>query len=549
MEWLLIVGPGPRLAELLPVLAPSSDGGDCVRLQPLADLASLLRPATGRARLVLDLDLLPLEDAGLVRLWLRADPARELVLAGDDATRRAARLLLGEPRARWLAWPPDLDDLKRLVRAPGAAAAEARGSHSSPPSPEGPAAEPPTMDALGEELSQIEAILGAPLPRRAARTAAAEASAHAGGPPSPASPARPPVGAARTPARAPEPAPPAATPPRVSAPPLETPSFAAPRAPEHEALEELDELEELHEFELEPRPGPRSLPPSASEAFAPPTASAPRAVAPETEGSPPGASSTRMPAPESAADAPGASSARAPDAPRPPAPYFQHQVADLADLAQRIELGLTQVREGAQASEESAELLAAPLDELTQDVARLLQFTRTLGFLVAAPGPGQQRFDLGELVDVFTRDLVARGAEGPRCLARKQGPAPVRSDRQLVAQALDALFFVASRAAAPGEIVRVKLETDERAARLAIEFPAGPLDGLEPARILEPYALRRVLPELGANALSAAVGILRGQGGALELERKGERHLEWRVRLPLAATDRAAEPSEHDPFA
>jgi hypothetical protein len=42
------------------------------------------------------------------------------------------------------------------------------------------------------------------------------------------------------------------------------------------------------------------------------------------------------------------------------------------------------------------------------------------------------------------------------------------------------------------------------------------------------------LPELGANALAAAGGILSGQGGRLELRAESGGGLEWVLHLPAA---------------
>ncbi len=68
----------------------------------------------------------------------------------------------------------------------------------------------------------------------------------------------------------------------------------------------------------------------------------------------------------------------------------------------------------------------------------------------------------------------------------------------------------------------------------SIRFPAGRFEHLHPAKILEPYALRRELPELGANSLAAATGIVSGQGGSVELHKEPGGGLEWLVRLPSA---------------
>jgi hypothetical protein len=134
---------------------------------------------------------------------------------------------------------------------------------------------------------------------------------------------------------------------------------------------------------------------------------------------------------------------------------------------------------------------------------------------------------------------------------RKNGAVHVKSDRQLVSQALDALYFLVARCAAPGDVVRVQVQEVQRSAVLSIEFPAGPLAGRDPGTIVEPYALREVFADLGPNALLAAAGIVRGQGGQLELVRRNDRHLEWQLVLPLApgtAGARGGDASSAGPF-
>jgi hypothetical protein len=222
--------------------------------------------------------------------------------------------------------------------------------------------------------------------------------------------------------------------------------------------------------------------------------------------------------------------AHAPELVAPP-PYFKDQVADLADIAQRIELSLELVAE----ADERAGL--APLED---EVQRLVQFTRTLGYLVAPPGPGNQNIDLSELVEIFLSSAVSRADDAPRCLFRGGGLLPVRSDRTLLTHALDAFFYVAQSCAESGEIVRVQTARSGAPKRpvglITIEFPAGKLNGVAPQTILSPYGLRRILPALGPNALAAATGILAGQGGRALLERRGEGRLAWLLEVPLSVT-------------
>jgi hypothetical protein len=235
----------------------------------------------------------------------------------------------------------------------------------------------------------------------------------------------------------------------------------------------------------------------------------------------------------------------------PPA-YFKDQVADLADIAQRIEGGLAVLREPGSAAGER-------VDALSTDVARLVQFTRTLSYLSAAPPRGDQAFDLAELAETLVAGLPKKGPQAPRWMARSSGPLPVSSDRELLLQVFDALLFVAEKCSSRGEIVRVQASEAKgagpRRANVTIEFPAGPLADLEPAQIVEPYGVRRILPDLGPNALSAARGIVSGQGGRLDLEKSGRGRLTWVLELPLApasggpASAGRASRSAADPFA
>jgi hypothetical protein len=420
-----------------------------------------LRPEDTRA-VVLDADALGTRDIiDLERFLARPGPAR-LVLLGEDAGRRGVRGLLRHERARWIAWPPDIEDLQAIAELGDASPAPAAG------------------DEWNGESS------------RAGRPPAARPAAQSSAPPRPAQ-----AGA------------------------------DAPLAPRHAGARvdsalsaEIAEIErvlgELSEFEVE-------------ESIAPATAleSEKRTVdaAPE----------------ERAAPSPEVGPAAHAPAPRPGESFradsFRSQVADLADIAQRIEISLLGLREAHEdASTGSAS--SAALEEVGREVARLVQFARTLGYLVAPPGPGAQSFDLTEMLELFLSEIRGAGPDAPRCLLRSNGALPVRSDRQLLSQAFDALFFVARSAAARGEIVRVQARRDESSsppwARISIDFPAGRLLEVPAETILEPYGLRRILPELGPNALSAAVRIIEGQGGLCQLEPLSRGRWSWNVALPLA---------------
>jgi hypothetical protein len=230
----------------------------------------------------------------------------------------------------------------------------------------------------------------------------------------------------------------------------------------------------------------------------------------------------------------------------PPA-YFRDQVADLADIAQRIEGGVAGLRD-AGVPDGPGGAGGGDVDALSGDVARLVQFTRTLSYLTAAPPRGDQVFDLSELVETLVAGLPKKGAQSPRWMARSSGPLLVSSDRELLLQVFDALLYVAEKCSVRGEIVRVQVAEAKgagpRRANVSIEFSAGPLASFEPAQVIEPYAIRRVLPDLGPNALSAARGIVAGQGGRLELQSSGRGRMIWLLEMPTVPTPVAASAPE-----
>jgi hypothetical protein len=181
---------------------------------------------------------------------------------------------------------------------------------------------------------------------------------------------------------------------------------------------------------------------------------------------------------------------------------------------------------------DSHEEVREHVDQLDAEVARLVQFARTLGYVASPPSRGDQVFDLGDTVQVFVAQLASRPEATPRCQFRATEPVFVRSDRALLGTALDAFFWLAGACSTKGDLIRAQVIRDGGPAEVRVEFPAGPLDRVETARILEPYGLRRVLPDLGPNALSAASSIVVGQGGSVELSRVSNGRLAWRIVLP-----------------
>lgn len=230
---------------------------------------------------------------------------------------------------------------------------------------------------------------------------------------------------------------------------------------------------------------------------------------------------------------PPATEARTPE-PTSPLPlaalpaWYRDQVADLADMAQRLDLGLRRTLEAGGLEETDA-----ALESLSHDVLRLGQFTRTLGYLAAPPGANGSTLDLSGLAADFLSTLASEDEAGPRFLFRGEPETRVRAEKGLLVLVLDALLTVTSLAAGQGGEVRVAVERGEDQARLTIQFPAGVLSDLEPARWLEPYALHRRLQGVGPNAVAAAASILAGQGGGLELLAEGSQRT-FRLQLPLA---------------
>ncbi len=209
--------------------------------------------------------------------------------------------------------------------------------------------------------------------------------------------------------------------------------------------------------------------------------------------------------------------------------WYKGQIADLNDLAQRLHLDLFALEEDASLQGHSIAMA------LREDVARLSQFARTLGYLASPPSQGEQTFSLATLVQEQLGALTGLGPDAPRFLFRGQTQGLVRSDKMLLVSALDALLQVAGQCAGTqSETVRVECLDLEHNAQIRIGFQSGPLADMSADEIFEPYALRSQLADIGPNALSAARSILRGQGGDLLLEKADGAQCAFVLSLPLA---------------
>ncbi len=476
----------------------SSFGAPAV-LEDAADL--LVERADREAVLVADADGLPVGDAGFVRRWLEDGDRRRLVLVGSEAgARRIAGA--GANADEVLAW-----------------------------SELAPTGSPATSGHLDEELSAIEAILrsepieeaqiggnGSHDRRRdgqASRVAQRFGSRPGSQPRSAFLRSRirqNGEAAAGVPRAAPSAEHLPASEPLLT--PEELDAFFSPADVPHEepttpaetelgqevedALEaataELDAIAELLEAEAgsDPDAGPGADAPGAEDAqealldqvvLKMPTDAAPDAEAVDER-----------------------AGARATGAARPP--WLKRQIADLADMVQALEL---------RARTNHAQF------GMEAELARLRQFCRTLGLVAAPPAHRNQDFDLAVHVEEQLGQLAGASPDAPRLLFRVKGETPtVSADKALVACAVDATLQTALACGGSGDVVRVQVITEGPAVTLDVEFPPGPLLGRDPAEVMEPYAVRDVLPGIGANALAAAGAIAVGQGGDLLFgEREG----------------------------
>lgn len=466
---ILLVGPGPRAADLARVLAALGTAQG-IEARSFADLADLALESGRTGTVLLDTDATPMEDVGYVRRFLVAHAGFELVLLGADSRSRTARVL---GTRRFVHWPPDVEELTALV-----------ASARAVPEPSLPGLRPaalPTLEATDsshtapdDELELVRSILERESPSIVSST--------------------------------------------TVSPTIVAPTIVAPRRESDDDERDLAddtapvrrEFADVFREDFDDRDG------TPDENADDPRSHAkhePRALFGDEE------AATRA---TSGLDIP---------------PWWRAQVADLADTSQRIDLSVRVLARAApeidQGDHEEAQ---KRLRELEAEVARLLQFTRTLGYVAAPPPTGTQVFDLGEMVHLFAANLAASSNDAPRCQFKTTPGAEVRSDRLLLNQALDAIFFLVRCTSKKGDLVRAQVQRTDDDGRawieLALDFPSGPLEGFPEDELVAPYGLADLFPDLGPNALAAARGIVAGQGGRLSLASRTRGRMTWRLRLP-----------------
>jgi len=477
----LVFGPGERLARL--ARHAEAAGGRPLVVEDLVDLFPCVRTAR---RIVVDAVSTPREDLGILRRVLQAAGA-ELWVVAEDPSQGMARELCGPLGGRWLPWPPTLDEVGHLVQVTGLAPIKSDAPHIPLPIVSAPIA--PVSDASvaahlesNQELDRIDAILGLQ-PRSAPAKAPATSAGHG----------------------------------------------------EMQELEEVDRilgrtlpspvpgLEGPRPLALDPQPAPEpelapQVEPTRDDAFAEPAAVSNVASAPKVPNA--------LPNFTLASDTPS----------RPTPVWMRDQVADLADQTTRIDLSLAVLTDQIDdLAEDKREGIETQVQQVRGETARLMGFARTLAFLATPPARGDQVFDVGEVLKVYVAGVAKSGAEAPRILYRSAGPVMVRSDRGLLGVVFDALLFVARECSSRGVVVKAQvLAPNEGKVAIEIDFPTGPLDGRSVENIFTPYALRRVLPNLGPNALAAAQAIVVGQGGTLSLRFQGRGRALWHLELPLS---------------
>lgn len=481
---ILLVGPGARARDLGLVLKAlgAPHGVPCRTFEDVADLAA---EDAHVGLLLLDADAIPLEDVGYVRRFAESRPKSALVLFGGDARARTVRVL--GPR-RFAHWPLDVEELSLFVEdAGGQQNARNEGQTRN---------ERPAIDAARRDPMQRDD-------------------------------ARPPTAGVST-----------------------TQSYTSPA--EDDELEQVRAILAAESDTLDPVRS-SSLHGAFASTLAAPTVVRSAATLDHTDVDvsdfePAFAEDDESTEMRSEAEFESESDATAlatHDVPTRPAiaapPWWRAQVADLADAAQRIDLSVKMLAQSApEIDEGDMQDARGRLRELEAEVARLLQFTRTLGYVAAPPPTGSQTFDFGEIVHLFATGLAQSGPEAPRCQFKTTPSATVRSDRQLLSQALDAIFFLVRCTARKGDLVRARVHEvageaagdTQRWIELDLDFPSGPLEGFTEEDVVAPYSLTELFPELGPNALAAASGIATGQGGELRLLARARQRMTWRLRLP-----------------
>ncbi|MCP5023294.1 MAG: hypothetical protein GY930_16180 [bacterium] len=520
--WTLITGKGPDSLLLEPILRGLAPTFPSVRIEVLNDAAPSLPAPTRRGRLVLDATCLTAGDVKKVQRYLAEASGWELVLLDREGIPCLARELVGPPHVYWWPGPVLVEQAMRLLHPPRPRDSAKLPEHAPEQVPCAAPSTPPVFqrqrpagfidsDDEDDELDAIQAILSAPFEEldKEASDRKPLLEGFGGGIDG---------GIGRC--------------------------FDQPRPlRDPEALD--NPAGQISDYDPEREDANMHFP------VADPFAAEPGTTWGE-HGKPPPQTGSEHPVDLLLRDQPESTSARLDEAPDddflqadplavsptdlPKAnadwqsmAWYKGQVADLNDLAQRLHLDLFALEEDESLHGHSIAIA------LREDVARLSQFARTLGFLAAPPAPGHQTFSLATMVQEQLGMLSGLGPDAPRFLFRSGDDALVRSDKILLVSALDAVLQVAGQCAgAHPETVRVECQLEGHSASVSIGFRPGPIADFTPEEVFEPYALRACLEDIGPNALSAARSIMRSQGGDLSLQVADWDAFRFELSLPQA---------------
>lgn len=205
--------------------------------------------------------------------------------------------------------------------------------------------------------------------------------------------------------------------------------------------------------------------------------------------------------------------------------------SDLARIGERLERAFESLCDAARLSESQSAEVAAELH-------RLRRFTRAAALLASPPARGSEHFDLDSLLEEELAVLALRQRKAPRFQYRGGAAQHVRADRGALTGAFEALLRLARSCAAEGETVRVHTSQHEGRVEVELEFPAGPLKGIDPRTVFEPGALGE-LADFGSHELAAARVVARSQGGELDLADASTDPVRLRMSLPSAGQESA----------
>lgn len=206
----------------------------------------------------------------------------------------------------------------------------------------------------------------------------------------------------------------------------------------------------------------------------------------------------------------------------------------LARLKTRIEVVLAQPRPAAE-YRAALEATAADADELMRAFEAMLSIAR---LEAGSEIPRSRAFDLAETARGVAELYAAEAEDAGRPFRfHLPGPASMRGEPALLAQALANLLDNAFHYTPPDSAIEVTLQTDGGGARLAVIDHGPGLDAADKARLVERFArgdAARGSPGSGLG-LTLARAVARAHGGTLELDDTPGGGLTARLLLPLAA--------------